>query len=246
MPRRRAVLVALVGLSMLAVPALPASAEGDACAPRDGYNPRAPEYVCALYELFLHPPTAEEVQYWLGFAHAPPQDGPFSFSELVQAFSVNEEASIHLVADLYQTYLDRPVDTYGLRAWVPPLVLHATRIEQVEVALMTSAEYRDQAGTAEGFVAAVYADVLGRTPAGAEAADWVGLLSSGTATHETVAAAILGSEEASARRAAGLYGLLGRAPSGEEVAFWAAQIRGRGFRLAQASFLGSAEAYATL
>ncbi len=245
MRARRLLAVAALAAGLVAATPAPATAQSDPCAARPGYDPRSPQYVCALYEAFLHSPTEAEVTYWVGAMGPDPGVGT-DLTQLVQAIVGEREGLTNDIAALYDRYLHRPADPFGLRGWVDLLTAPSTRLEQVELALLASNERICAAPSTDAYVADLYRDVLGRVGAPGEVRSWAELVDDGRGTFESVAVAILGSDEHLARRATALYELLGRPASGDEVAFWAGQIAERGYLLARAGFLGSPEAYRTL
>jgi len=79
------------------------------------------------------------------------------------AFAQHTPAA-NLVDSWYHRYLGRHVDPAGQRDHVHAL-RHGTPAEVVESAILSSQEYYHRNGcTPEGFVAALYRDVLGRRP----------------------------------------------------------------------------------
>jgi len=78
-----------------------------------------------------------------------------------------------LVQSWYDQYLGRPADPCGLRNWTRELRF-CPRPEVVLAAFLASEEYYCRNGhTPEGFVAGLYADVLGRPACAAEIHQWV-------------------------------------------------------------------------
>jgi hypothetical protein len=101
--------------------------------------------------------TAAAVALTLGLGfEAKAQDGP----------------EVRLVQNWYFRYLQRPADAVGLDGWVCQL-RRGTPAECVEAQILASDEYYCLHGrTAEGFIAGLYGDVLGRAPAPCDVRHW--------------------------------------------------------------------------
>jgi hypothetical protein len=94
-----------------------------------------------------------------------------------------------LIESYYHRYLGRPADCNGMQTWTERL--RCAGPDAVQAGILASEEYYCRNGhTAEGFVAGLYRDVLGRPACGAEIQTWVGRLCHGGA-RETVAAEFL-------------------------------------------------------
>src|SRR5439155_13764468 len=77
-----------------------------------------------------------------------------------------------LIDRWYQSYLNRPADVVGLAAWTQKL--RCAGPEAAQAGILASDEFYCQAGQSpEGFVASLYAHVLGRPAVGCEVGDWV-------------------------------------------------------------------------
>ena len=133
------------------------------------------------------------------------------------ALATSVEYRARLVGDLYQRYLGRAADPPGLTAFVQQLAAGGT-VDQVKASLLGSDEYfaGHGGGTVDGFLAALYQDVLGRAiDPGAQSTlgALIGLL-----RREDVAAVVLASTEGKTVLLDGLYqALLGRNPSPAEL-----------------------------
>ncbi|HET6884087.1 MAG TPA: DUF4214 domain-containing protein [Pirellulales bacterium] len=115
----------------------------------------------------------------------------------VQTVLNSPEYQNHVVNDIYQDFLHRPPSTQDMNYWSGVMATQGERA--VLTAVLASPEYFQNAGATDaGYVAALYRDVLGRTPGPAEQQYWVSQLNGGGApSRALVAAQILGSPEAS-------------------------------------------------
>jgi streptogramin lyase len=131
--------------------------------------------------------------------------GQLTRAQVVQHFLASPEYQTRVVQDLYHMLLRRAADAGGLSIWTNFLAQGGTA-EQVEAQLLSSPEYfgRRGGGTTNGFLAAVFQDVLGRTvdPVGAQM--WNSQLASG-ASRLAVVAGILASSEAQQDQVQALY-----------------------------------------
>jgi virginiamycin B lyase len=116
------------------------------------------------------------------------------------------------VQHLYQQFLQRSAEPGGLNGWVSALGSGMT-IQQVEAAMAGSPEFFQNAGgTNQGFVTALYSDLLHRAPDPGGQAMVLAALSGGV-SRQAVAAAVLSSPEFYADLVSSLYGqFLQRAP----------------------------------
>jgi hypothetical protein len=105
------------------------------------------------------------------------------------------EGRQQLVNDLYLRYLRRPADSTGLAGWTGYLGQDHTTAE-LEAQLLASTEYFQTrgGGTVQGWITAVYQDVLGRAPDNSGLGGWIQALSGG-ASRQQVALGILQSQE---------------------------------------------------
>src|SRR5207302_911227 len=98
--------------------------------------------------------------YWAGGLTA----GLFTRLQVVSAIDTSLEYRINVVQGLYMKYLHRAADALGLVGLVNFLAAGGT-IEQEKAILLGSAEYYTNrgGGTNNGFLTALYQDVLERT-----------------------------------------------------------------------------------
>jgi SpoIID/LytB domain protein len=119
-----------------------------------------------------------------------------------------------LVDDLYQRALGRAADADGRAYWVAQLAAGA-RLELLGVLFFGSPEYYGRAGsTGNGFVTALYRDVLGRQPDAGGLAYWQELLTSRKAKAADVASGFYVSLESRRARVLALHTQLGLPPAG--------------------------------
>ena len=119
-----------------------------------------------------------------------------------------------LVDDLYQRALSRAPDPDGKAYWVQQ-VMNGLKVQHLGVLFFGSREfYLRSGGTDTSFVTALYQGILGRAPDQGGLSYWVGLLGSGRARFDDVAAGFYQSLESRRARAVVLHQLTrGVAPS---------------------------------
>jgi hypothetical protein len=79
----------------------------------------------------------------------------------------------YLVESYYEKYLHRPADPVGMKTWLDHFSWGESA-ESIQAQLMSSDEYWQINGAnPQGFVAAMYNDVLGRSPNPNEVATWL-------------------------------------------------------------------------
>ncbi len=119
-----------------------------------------------------------------------------------------------LVDDLYQRALGRPPDPDGKAYWVRQ-VMSGLKVQDLGVLFFGSREYYLRSGGTDiSFVTALYQGILGRAPDPGGLSYWVGLLGSGRARLDDVAAGFYQSLESRRVRAGVLHVLArGVAPS---------------------------------
>ncbi|TMQ33195.1 MAG: DUF4214 domain-containing protein, partial [Planctomycetota bacterium] len=92
---------------------------------------------------------------------------------LALSFATSMEHNAALINGYYQQFLGRNADASGLQGWLNFLALGG-RAEDVLTGILRSDEYLARNGsTNDGFVKALYHDLLGRTASAAEVAGWV-------------------------------------------------------------------------
>jgi hypothetical protein len=142
----------------------------------------------------------------------------------------------------YRRYLGRNPALSEIFAWAAQMQRGLSE-ESVEAGFIGSWEYiTNHGGPGAGWVTGLYQDLLGRTPAGYEVADWVQSLANG-ASPQAVAFGFAASAEREGERVAADYlKYLGRAASPTEVAGWVNHfLQGYSNETLIASFVGSWE-----
>lgn len=142
-------------------------------------------------------------------------------SQAVEQITASVEYRTRQIQTYYSAYLNRTADSSGLSFFVAFLNSGGT-LEQVQATLLGSAEYfaNRGSGSNEGFLTALYQDVLRRKPDSGGRQVFLESLDQGT-TREQVAAQILGSAEYRTRLVRGLYqDFLGRDADTGGLAFW--------------------------
>src|SRR5207253_6456122 len=85
----------------------------------------------------------------------------------------------HLIDGLYQKILQRPSDSAG-KTWFDQYLAGGSRVDAARAIMLGSPEYFNlHGGTNDGFVNALYQDVLGRAPEPNGQAYWLQQLASG-------------------------------------------------------------------
>ena len=142
------------------------------------------------------------------------------------AFVNSTESETDIVTNDYQNFLHRAPDPGGLAAWLGQLRSGSTP-DQVAADFLGSAEYfADHGSTNQGFVSALYLDVLGRTPDSGGNMVWLNVLASGVSRTQ-VAFDFLTSPEAVAKQVTVDYsGILNRSPDTGGLNSWVTTLIG--------------------
>src|SRR5262249_40906433 len=108
--------------------------------------------------------------------------------QIASNFAFSNEYLAGIVQAAYANYLKRSTDAGGLNYWIGRLQSNLTD-EQLEAALLASAEYINNNGGLDGsghagsvWVEAMYRDLLGRTADPGGLTYWTGKLSQGVST----------------------------------------------------------------
>jgi hypothetical protein len=132
-------------------------------------------FVRALYQDVLGRTAVQaDIDYWTGVLRLAGR------SAVVWGFVNSDEYRGGLIAGWYQRYLGRAADAGALGWWLGQMRQGMTQ-EQVQAALLTSAEYHQlvefeyAAYNGSAFVRGLYVDVLGRKPSDAEVNSWAGM-----------------------------------------------------------------------
>lgn len=173
-----------------------------------------------LYQLILHRSgSVGELNYWAGQRAA-----GVSQADVALRILNSPEARAHTIANDYQTYLGRPVDPAGLNYWESVMAMGVTD-EQVLSSIIASPEYYlKSGGTSDGYVRALYRDILHRTspPAQFEVDYWIAQLAASNRGEVQARADIALQFQQSTEYRADLISqwyqqYLGRAPSAAEL-----------------------------
>jgi len=199
-------------------------------------------FVCAVYvDLLRRSPDSGGLSYWAG-ALASGE----SSAQVVYAIATSSEYRNNLVSGWYQTFLDRVADAGGLSYWMGALGSGSTD-EQVIARILGSSEFYDfDCGSSpDGFVSAIYEDLLGRSPDSGGLSYWAGALASGESLAQ-VAYAIATSSEYRDNLVSGWYQtFLDRAVDSDGLGYWMGAFgSGSADEQVIAAILGSAEFYA--
>jgi hypothetical protein len=137
--------------------------------------------------------------------------GQLDRTEVALGIEASTEFRLRALQGVYMQFLQRSLDEFGGATWLRFLAGGGT-LEQVAAQVIGSPEYYHQRGgsTDAGFLAVLYADVLGRPIDSDGAAVWGQALQTG-ASRTAVAQGVLSSLESNVREVQGLYrGLLRR------------------------------------
>lgn len=195
-------------------------------------------FVTGLYFDVLHrQPQPSEVAGWNAALAA-----GLSRTQVANAFVNCDEYHMDLILQDYRTFLGREADPTGLQGLLQAMRNGLTP-EQTTAAFLASGEYyQRQGGTLQGWIAALYRDVLGRPADAGGLAGWMQAVQRG-ASRNAVALAFASSHEENIRLVTGAYeGFLGRAPDEAGGNSWVNTLD-KGMTLSQlnAAFVSSAE-----
>ena len=143
------------------------------------------------------------------------------------AIANSTESKTDIVTNDYQSFLNRAPEPGGLAYWLGQLQSGRTP-DQVAAGILGSVEYfADNGSTNQGFVSALYRNVLGRTPDSGGNTFWLNALASGVSRTQ-VAFDFLTSPEAAAKQAtsADYSGILNRSPDSAGLNFWVTALTG--------------------
>jgi len=116
---------------------------------------------------------------------------------VANAITNSAEYRSALITQSYATYLGRQPDAQGLATWLGVMNAGGT-ITEMETGFLASDEYFARAGsTQSGWVANLYADVLGRTASAGEIQGWVAYLNSGASRAQVASGFLLSTEHLS-------------------------------------------------
>jgi hypothetical protein len=204
------------------------------------YNGRYYSLIPALYQQFLGRDSDESGfdfwydRLWDGLSHATMVDSMLRLPEHA-TLTVNNE---------YQHILGRPADAGGLTYWASFLGAGGSP-DNLRSLLYGSAEYLGNAGgTTDGFLDALYQDVLGRAPDPDGRNYWSSFVNSGRLNRTDMARVVLSMDEPINVALTRLYNdLLDRDPAPAELTFWRPAWRQIGEFGVIASIAGGGEYY---
>jgi hypothetical protein len=159
-------------------------------------------FVDQVYQDLLHRHVdGSSLNTWAGQL----DDGTLTRASLVQQVMNSQEYHTDVVQDLYTSVLRRSADQAGINNWTDFLAKGGTA-KQVQAFLYGSGEYLNTqgGGTTDGFLKALYLDILNRPIDQAGLQFWRQALATGTPNY-VVALTILKSTEAEQEQVQGLY-----------------------------------------
>ncbi len=197
----RMVLVVVTALVVIAPSTGTAAAQEEAHATSDTTAVSDEQLVDDAYQALLgRTPDSDGRQHWLDRMAAGMPQGA-----VLDALATTDEHRRHLVATAFSSYLGRSPDPGGMD-WYVGLLRRSVTATTVRADLLGSAErYSRAGGTNEGWVDAVYQDVLGRDPEPAGRQYFLDQLAAGV-PREPLASAILVAPEATAGAELGVDG----------------------------------------
>jgi uncharacterized protein YkwD len=156
-------------------------------------------YIDAVYQLFGgRPASSAEKSYWAGPV------GSGNRLALTSQLAVTDSWAGVRVNDLYKTILNRNADSSGRAYWLDQ-IRRGLRLEAVGVEFYSSAEYfHRNGGTRQGWIHALYRDLLGRGADGGGVSYWVSQMANGQ-PRSAVAANFYRSRESLRDRAGRLH-----------------------------------------
>jgi hypothetical protein len=156
--------------------------------------------VAEHYQVFLGRPTdAAGLASWTAQL-----DRGVSPNTVSLGIATSAESATDYVTNCYKVYLGRTPDSGGLNFWLGQLKSGRTP-NQVAASILGSPEYFARAGsTNQGFITALYRDVLGRDADTSSNTFWLNALASGV-SRTTVAFDFLTSPEEAGNQAASYY-----------------------------------------
>ena len=198
-------------------------------------------YVSHVYrDLLRREPEPAGMQYWTATLNrGTPR------TAVAHALAISTEHRERFVDGLFRRYLGRDADRAGRDSFVADLARGAT-MNQIRASILGSQEYfvRRGGGTVDGFISALYQQVLDRQPDAQGRAFWRTELARGV-SKPTVASALLASQEAQRRLVDGHFqDLLRRGVDSGGRDHWVSLLQ-RGFREERliADLIGSQEYY---
>lgn len=182
---------------------------------------RVPAHLHPLHRAFLQrTPIQADHARWLAVADRS------GVGAAATGMARSAEYSGLIIDDLYRRVLGREPDAEGRRYWLDQLA-SGVRIEAVGIHFYGSSEYYAATGGPEGFVRALYKNLLHREPDPEGYAYWVSRLRAGTATPPDVATGFYMSVESRRDRVTRLYqAFLGRNPDRAGRDYWAQRLVG--------------------
>ncbi|MGH7138138.1 MAG: DUF4214 domain-containing protein, partial [Pirellulales bacterium] len=164
-------------------------------------------FVHNLYrELLGREPDAVGDTFWTGFLAA--HNTPAGRQDAIAGFMDSPEYKAHYITTLYEVFLGRAPEASGLQYWTDKMGepgtpgLHGGSADESFIlsAIVGSDEFYARAGgTPEGFVNALYQDLLGRPGEAAGVAGWVALVNAQPSNRDGIVRLFLTSPEAEHR-----------------------------------------------
>jgi hypothetical protein len=202
-------------------------------------RPALEKFVSALYrDVLARDASATEVEDWTDQILAGTSRNTVALCVLN-----SEERRRRTVRHYYQRFLDRVPNSEGLAFWTEYLA-NGKSHEDLIAAMLSSDENLDRLENKnENFVRHLFTQLYHRKPNAVEVSSWMGLLSSGSASHHCVASSFVTSREfreATVRR--WYLEIVRHEPDGEGLTYWVDQIsQGTSFEKCVAGLLSNNE-----
>lgn len=187
----------------------------------DHVRPALEKFVSALYrDIVARDASRTEVQDWVDQILAGTSRNTVALCVLN-----SEERRRRTIRLYYHRFLDRTPNAEGLAFWTEFLSSGKSH-EDLITAMLSSDENMERLGRSnDAFVRNLFTQLYHRKPNAVEVSSWMGLLNSGSATHQCVAESFVTSREfreATVRR--WNLEILRHEPDAEGLAYWIDQI----------------------
>ncbi len=187
----------------------------------DHLRPALEKFVSSLYrDVLARDVTQTEAQDWVDQILS-----GTSRNTVAMCVLNSEERRRRIVRQYYQRFLEREPNAEGLAFWTEFLAAGKTHEELIGAMLSSDEHLSNHKHSNESFLRSLFTQLYNRKPNAAEMASWMGLLSSGSASHEDVAHSFVTSREfrqATLRR--WYLEILRHEPDGEGLTYWLDQM----------------------
>jgi hypothetical protein len=187
----------------------------------DHVRPALEKFVGALYrDILARDASSTESQDWVAQILA-----GTSRNTVALCLLNSEERRRRTVRQYYQRFLERAPNAEGLLFWTEFLAAGKSHEDLIAAMLSSDEHLSNLQYNNEAFVRSLFAQLYHRKPNPAEVSSWMGLLSSGSATHHCVSGSFVTSREfreATVRR--WYLEILRHEPDTEGLTYWIDQM----------------------